>query len=289
MFVPTPINAVQRRNYVYRQFLREQWDPSEAVLIFVVGSKTGPRLEEDLNLTSIYEEQQSTGMSIVVTPCRDMGDEVNNANGTSSTTCKVYEAVKYVYQHYDAEYCFRGADDAYVNLRKFFSVVSTFPPERNTWWMGRLRVPTDPHKHFDMVVQRQPELFKLYGQFMFGQYMLGCGYVFTWNVAEHIAKWVIPPHQTNAEDVIVGMWLNPFQIEKISDYFNFDYMDEMRKYNERSKQGILVHYVLTETEWNSIDNNGTIHVSDGLEGTFPLPSLEVLRRDAKKHAVRRRP
>ena len=273
MFVPTPIDAVRKRAFVYRQFLREKWNPSDAIIVFVVGSKTGPRLEEDLNMTSIVAEQ-SAGIPIFVSDCRDYGDEVNNANGTSSTTCKVYEGVKYAYQHYDAEYLFRGADDAYVNLKLFFEVAETIAEERKPWWMGQLRVPTDHIRSHDLHLSKQPSLQKLYGMFMFGQYMLGCGYVFTWDVAEHIAKWTIPPHQTYAEDVIVGMWLNPFRIEKIHDEPNFDYLDAMRRYNVAAKKAILIHYVLTEREWNSIDDAGTMHVSDGLEGTFVLPPLQ---------------
>ncbi len=273
MFVPTPIDAVRKRARVYRQFLRERWNSSDAIIVFVVGSKAGPRLEEDLNMTSIVAEQ-SAGIPIFVSNCRDYGDEVNNANGTSSTTCKVYEGVKYAYQHYDAEYLFRGADDAYVNLKPFFEVAATIAPERKPWLMGQLRVPTDNVRSHDLQLSKQPALQKLYGMFMFGQYMLGCGYVFTWDVAEHIAKWTIPPHQTYAEDVIVGMWLNPFRIEKIHDEPNFDYLDAMRKYHVAAKTAILIHYVLTEREWNSIDDAGVFHVSDGLEGKFVLPPLQ---------------
>lgn len=71
----------------------------------------------------------------------------------------------------------------------------------------------------------------------------------------------------------MGMWLNPFRIEKIHDEPNFDYLDAMRKYNVRIKVAILIHYVLTEREWNSIDDAGALHVSDGLEGSFVLPPL----------------
>ncbi len=140
--------------------------------------------------------------------------------------------------------------------------------------MGQLRVPTDHVRSHDLQLSKQPALQKLYGMFMFGQYMLGCGYVFTWDVAEHIAKWTIPPHQTYAEDVIVGMWLNPFRIEKITDEPNFDYLDAMRRYHVVAKSAILIHYVLTEREWNSIDDAGVFHVSDGLEGKFVLPPLQ---------------
>eukprot|EP00598_Pedospumella_elongata_P011747 CAMPEP_0185013384 /NCGR_PEP_ID=MMETSP1098-20130426/98778_1 /TAXON_ID=89044 /ORGANISM="Spumella elongata, Strain CCAP 955/1" /LENGTH=149 /DNA_ID=CAMNT_0027542451 /DNA_START=379 /DNA_END=828 /DNA_ORIENTATION=+ len=133
-------------------------------------------------------------LPIFVSDCRDYGDEVNNANGTSSTTCKVYEGVKYVYQHYDAEYLFRGADDAYVNLKLFFEVAETIAPERKPWWLGQLRVRTDHVRSHDLHLSKQPALQKLYGMFMFGQYMLGCWDVFTWK-AEHIAKLTIPPHQ----------------------------------------------------------------------------------------------
>jgi len=273
MFVPTPIKAVQKRSFVYRQFLRERWNATDAVIFFVVGSKTGPRLEEDMDMTSVAAEQ-ARGIPIIVTDCRDYGDEIDNANGTSSTTCKVYESVKYAYLHYDAEYLFRGADDAYVNLKHFFRVADAISPSRKPWWMGQVRVPLNPRIHHDLLLDKQPQLRKLYGLYMFGQYMLGCGYVWTWDVTEHVAKWTIPPHQTYAEDVIVGMWLNPFRIEWIDDEPNFTYLDGMRRWHEPSKLGILVHYVNTAEDWSSIDDEGRLHVSTGQEGTYRLPPLD---------------
>jgi hypothetical protein len=274
IFIPTPIDAVLRRYYVYRQFLREKWDPSIVQLFFVVGTKTGKYLEQDLNMTSIYEEQQATGARFLLSQCRDFGDEENNGNGTSSTTCKVYEGVKYAYEHYDAEYCFRGADDSFINIHAFLEVTSTMNPHRAPWIMGQLRVPVNPHQNFDLLLNRQPELMKIYGQYIFGQYMLGCGYVFTWDVARFIATWTIPPHDTNPEDVIVGMWLNPFRIEKISDHYQFDYLNIMRKYNVPNRTITLIHYVNTASDWDSIDENGTFHLLDGLYGHFPVMRLD---------------
>ena len=63
----------------------------QAVLIFVLGTKTGERLESDIDTSSV---RRLDGARYIFTPCRDMGDEWDNPNGTSATTCKVYEAYK---------------------------------------------------------------------------------------------------------------------------------------------------------------------------------------------------
>ena len=58
----------------------------------------------------------------------------------------------------------------------------------------------------------QPALRELYGLYQFGQLMYGMGFVMSIDVVEFIGAWTIPPHQTWIEDVMVGMWLKPFQI-----------------------------------------------------------------------------
>ena len=80
-----------RRGFVHRQFVREGWRADQAVLIFVLGTKTGERLESDIDTSSV---RRLDGARYIFTPCRDMGDEWDNPNGTSATTCKVYEAYK---------------------------------------------------------------------------------------------------------------------------------------------------------------------------------------------------
>ena len=53
MFVPTPIQWGDRRRPVLKQFVREQWTDRQAILIFVLGTKTGERLEYDLDTSAV--------------------------------------------------------------------------------------------------------------------------------------------------------------------------------------------------------------------------------------------
>jgi hypothetical protein len=212
MFIPTPVPWTERRSHVLKQFLREKWTRSQAVLVFVFGTRTGPRLEEEIDVSSVKQEMVP-GVDYFFSSCRDLGDEANNPNGTSSTTCKVYEACKYIVQHYEAEYVWRGADDSYVNLKRFFQEKDTLPSTR--LFLGFMRKAMEPTPDLQLH-DTHPKLQELFGIYQFGQYMMGLGFVFSWDVAEFIGTWAIPPHQTWCEDVMVGMWLNPFQIQWVS-------------------------------------------------------------------------
>ena len=239
MFVPSPIQWEGRRRPILRQFLRENWGSSQAQLIFVLGTKTGDRLEKDLD-TSVV--QQHPGAVYLFTGCRDFGDERNNPNGTSSTTCKVYEACVHIAQRYDAKYVWRGSDDSYVNLKLFFRLIPTLPKER--LYMGFLRKAQEPMR--DLLLEKQPKLAELFNLYQFGGYMGGAGYVLSGDVAEFIGTLEIPPHLTWCEDVMVGMWLNPFRITKLQILDIPGYA---------SLPPLLVHYMHTEW-WYAIPEDG---------------------------------
>ena len=244
MFVPTPIEWEDRRRPILRQFLREKWTTSQVILIFVFGTKTGERLEKDLD-TSVV--QQHPGAKYLFTECRDFGDELNNPNGTSSTTCKVYETCVHITKHYQTKYVWRGADDSYINLKLFFRMMPTLPPER--LYMGRYRdVSWYTGRDKDLLLERQPRLISVFGLFQFGGYMHGEGYVFSHDVAEFIGTLSIPPHLTWCEDVMVGMWLNPFRITK---------MDFHTLPGYGNGPPLLVHYMRSEW-WYMIEQDGTL-------------------------------
>jgi hypothetical protein len=253
MFVPSPIQWESRRRPVLQQFLRENWSSSQAQLIFVFGTKTGERLEKDLD-TSVV--QQHPGAKYLFTECRDFGDERNNPNGTSSTTCKVYEACVYIAQRYDAKYVWRGSDDSYINLKLFFRLIPTLPKER--LYMGYLREAQEPMR--DLLLETQPKLAELFNLHQFGGYMGGAGYVLSGDVVDFIGTLQIPPHLTWCEDVMVGMWLNPFRITKlqIPDIPNF-----------ASLPPLLVHYMHTEW-WFAIPEDGAFWPPFTEEKPLPL-------------------
>jgi hypothetical protein len=99
IFVPSPVPWEERRQRVYTQFAREGWQSQQAILVFVFGTKAGIGLSESVDTSGIAEYP---GVRNAFTCCRDEGDEPNNPDDTSSTTCKVYEALKYIARHYES-------------------------------------------------------------------------------------------------------------------------------------------------------------------------------------------
>ena len=253
MFVPTPVQWGARRAFVTRQFLREGWNRSQAVLLYVLGTRTGDRLEYAIDTSGV---QRAPGVDYLFSGCRDFGDERQNPNGTSSTTCKVYEACAHIARRFRADYVWRGADDTYVNLQLFFREMMAFLP-RSRLYMGGLRRADTVVE--DLQLSRSPALQRLFGLLQYGEYMAGLGYVLSGDVAEFIGTFRIPPHQTWCEDVMVGMWLNPFQITKIHvpdipGYTIGGFNDEL----DPTKKVLGVHYMKPEW-WDLIDKNGDIH------------------------------
>lgn len=249
MFIPSPMQWTDRRNAVYTQFAREKWTQDQVSLMFIIGDRSGEKLADAVDTSNLTEYPLATN---VIVRCRDYGDEFNSADDTSGTTCKVYEALKYIVANYEAKYVWRGADDSYVNLRYFFArVMPTIPTTR--LFLGRLRRTDLPQT--DLLLSLQPNLQKMLGIYQFGQYMHGMGFVFSYDVADFIASLKIPPHLTWCEDVMVGMWLLPFQIA----FMDYPDMHEPLQSGpaEPGKQYLLIHR-MTPEQWGSIDNNGTL-------------------------------
>jgi hypothetical protein len=247
MFVPSPMQWWARRRPVVRQFLRERWTSDQVVLIFVFGTREGPRLEQELDTS---HAEMLPGAKYIFTGCRDLGDAPNNPNGTSSTTCKVYEACVHIAQHYDAKYVWRGADDSYVNLQLFFRLMPLLPSTR--LYLGRYRDASRPDSEDLQLVNHQPMIQPLFGLYQFGGYMSGMGFLFSYDVAEFIGTLSIPPHQTWCEDVMVGMWLNPFRITK---------MDFSATPGFKSNPPLVVHYMKREW-WYAIRDDGALIVDE---------------------------
>ncbi len=210
------------------------------------------------------------GATNVYVPCRDAGDEFNNANGTSSTTCKVFEAVKYITAQYQAEYVWRVGDDAYLNLTIFFEMVSLnlFPKTR--LYLGKLRKPmTSWGREKDLLLEKQPALHNLYGTYKFGQYMVGYGWALSWDVADFLASVKIPPRLTWCEDVIVGFWLNPFDIEFFDVNKAWDRppdweyllcnVDTCKRPQNQNMKFILIHY-MSQQDWDDVYATGALRM-----------------------------
>ena len=260
VFIPSPIQTPERRYYVNRQFQREQWKSSEVKILWVFGSKTGTQLENSLNYTSVFHEPLMKEDEILITQCRDFGDEFNNPNGTSGTTCKTYFAIKYIYEHYDAEFIWRGADDAYLNLKLFFQLIPKLPKERI--WIGQKRSTWNP---FDLNLKNQPNLQQLYGiPQLSTNYMLGMGFAFSYDIVELLATFKFIPHLTWCEDVMVGMWLMMFPINRVNSWLFINRagssgnpipLDE----TTGNLTVLLLHYMEPEN-WDHIYDDGIIFI-----------------------------
>ena len=248
MFVPSPVPWEERRQHVYRQFEREHWKDKQVALLFVFGNRSGGGLQGYVNTSGVVQYPRATN---VIVNCRDYGDEYDGLDDTSGTTCKVYKSMQYVAANYQAKYVWRGADDSYVNLKYFFSIMPTLPHAR--LFFGSLRKVGNVQS--DLLLSNQPQLAALFGLRQFGQYMMGSGFVMSYDVVDFLASLKIPPHLTWCEDVMVGMWLNPFQIEF---RHSPDIIDQASGLASLGKIYLLVHRMLPE-QWVRIDSRGVFY------------------------------
>ena len=254
MFVPSPIPWEDRRALVTRQFLREGWNRSQVVLIYVLGTRAGERLETGLDTSGV---KRVPGVEYLFTGCRDMGDEPDNPNGTSATTCKVYEACVHIAKTFNARYVWRGADDTYVNLKLFVHDMMGFLP-RKRLYMGFFRKAAEIQP--DLLLSRWPKLQELFSLYQWPGYMSGSGYLLSGDVAEFIGTLKIPPKQTWCEDIMVSFWITPFQITKlhvpdIPGYTIGSAVDGL----DTAKKVVHVHYMERDW-WDRIDDDGVIHI-----------------------------
>ncbi len=249
MFIPSPVPWEGRRKQVYTQFEREGWKLDKVALLFFFGSRAGEKLRDTIDTSGVVKYPRAVN---VVVYCRDEGDEYNNPDDTSGTTCKVYEALKYIAANYEAKYVWRGADDSFVNLPYFFSnVMPTIPTKR--LYLGRLRRADAPAQ--DLLLSHQPRLQELFGIYQFGQYMSGMGYMLSYDVADFVGSLKIPPHLTWCEDLMVGMWLNPFQITFMN---HPGFHEQGERPADLGKDYLLVHR-MTPAQWQRIDETGKLY------------------------------
>ena len=219
IYIPTPIAWAARRRLVLNQFLRESH--ARVHLLFFFGTKQGPNLELEVdNIASARREAMQhkalhPRVQYIFTECRDYGDEENNPNGTSSTTCKVYEALRYIahaYKDSPPRYIWRGADDSYLDIQLFRDHVMPFIQSCRLF-LGRLRFPRPDGSSDLELLPDQPNLYTLYGLKKFGKYMLGMGFCMSWDVVHFIGTAPIPPRLTWCEDVIVSHWLLFYDVD----------------------------------------------------------------------------
>lgn len=240
VFVPTALPSYHRRFLVHRQFEREGWNASDAVLIFVYGTRRGASTENDTDL-SVQHYAQAHNLLV---DCPDQDATPYDAI-ESSTTCKVLEALKHIVRAYAADHVFRGADDTYVNLRHFLSPghLATLPVRR--LYYGEIRgagaIANDALKaYFNGITQYDP-------------FASGGGYAMSYDVAEHLAEQKIRLKTSAPEDVVVGMWMRVAEIQWVhmgEQYLLYGFGRPLLP----GRDYLVVHY-MPDHLWDAIDTN----------------------------------
>ena len=260
IYIPSPIAWRERRTRVLRKMRRELGNSTHVYIVF--GTRSGSRLEReasDLNLARQEAEREADPrIRYLFTECRDTGDEYNNANGTSSTTCKTYQAIRHIAKAYTASpprFVWRGADDAYLNLNVFREHVA---PKLQTCrlFFGALNFPS-PHDRQDLVLDTtQPNLYALFGLKKFGKYMYGMGFLMSWDVVQLIGLAQIPPRLVAPEDVVVSQWLLFHDVDwtDIMDVApetameNVDHPEWRKQYTH-----LLVAHKISPAQWDALE------------------------------------
>jgi hypothetical protein len=94
----------------------------------------------------------------------------------------------------------------------------------------------------------------LFGLHQFGQYMTGCGYLLSFDVADFIASFKTPPHLTWREDVMVDMWLDPFQITFMH---SSQFVEQDKRPSGTGTDYILIHR-MRHNQWERIAQTGKL-------------------------------
>ena len=271
IYIPSPIEWHGRREHVLRKMRSEL--RGDTHLYFVFGTRAGPLLERETELLDSGRAEAALETDVRVrylfTNCRDNGDEVNNPNGTSSTTCKTYEALRYVARAYAASpplFVWRGADDAYLDLHVFRTLVV---PKLQTCrlFLGQLQFP-QPWNREDLDLSvHQPRLYGLFGVKKLAKYMYGMGFCMSWDVVRFLGLGTIPPHLTFPEDVIVSQWLVYYDVDwkDIGDVdpgvgmYSVDH--DFLKYIPQWPRALLVAHKLNDAQWDALQERPDGNVS----------------------------
>ena len=257
IYIPSPAQWEARRRQVMRKMRPEL---GGAHVWFIVGTLDGPRLERQAQgLAAVRKEAAEEPSPLVryrFVPCRDFGDEPDNPNGTSSTTCKTYEALKFIAAHYASDpprFVWRGADDAYLDLGVFRARIA---PRLQTCrlFFGRVRFPTPLDSQDLELYPRQPKLYALFGISKFGKYVAGMGFLMSWDVVQFVGQSPIPPRLTWCEDVMVGQWLLFYDIDFV-DFRSVNPRVGMVNGDEPPEHfpAILLAHRLSKAQWTALE------------------------------------
>jgi hypothetical protein len=264
VMMPSPVHWRNRRDPINKIYDQQQWPAHKVQFFYVLGSRENSDPNSLVNMSTLYDEMEDykyfQNLRYYVSDCIDFKDDENNPKGVSGTSCKVFRGLQYVSNTYrNYKYVWRGADDAYINLQTFFfKVMPTLDKNPNpAIYMGKLFRNTE-YNYLLNIGLYKPYLRDSWHVSDFGDYMFGMGFLLSQPVVDMIAKWNIEPWQTWCEDVVVGEWLRPFQIDWIHAKDRGWMMDHRWAFDATNCQKqLLVHYP-EKGDWEDIDALGNM-------------------------------
>ena len=245
IFVPSPVEWESRRKFIYSQFRKEGWVREKAVLLFVFGNRTGNDLS---GMVDVSSATRYSGAVNVVLNCMNTDERLKEPDDTAGMVCKLYKSLKYIHANYQANYVWRADSDSYINLIYFFNVVMP-SLQRSRLFMGGLL-------NNNNVFDDSPLLKSLFGLTHPGYYMRGGGFLMSFDVVDFIASLKIPPHLTSHDDVMMGMWLRPFQITFLHTPL---YIEQLDGVAQPGVDYLVIHRMQPE-QWENIDSSGRLRI-----------------------------
>ncbi|XP_045163167.2 beta-1,3-galactosyltransferase 6-like [Mercenaria mercenaria] len=186
-----------------RNVIRETWAqalPNGASVRFVVGCKNLP--EETLK--NIKQEEKIH---------RDLLMLEDIEESYSSLTKKLISTLKWVNNHVKYNFFMKVDEDSFVRVEKILDELLTKPQEKLYWGFF------DGRAHVKRSGKWAEKDFVLCDRYL--PYALGGGYVISKDLVAYVAKNADLFKQLNNEDVSLGTWLGPLDVNRIHDV-NFD-------------------------------------------------------------------
>lgn len=194
-------------HYGVRNIIRESWAqalPNGATVRFVIGRRNLPE-ETDEN---VEQEEKVHGDLLLL-------DDIEESY--SSLTKKLLSMFKWVNGHVKYNFLMKVDEDSFVRVENILDELLSKPQERLYWGFF------DGRAHVKRTGKWSEKNFILCDRYL--PYALGGGYVISKDLVVYVAKHADLLKQLNNEDVSLGTWLGPLDINRIHDVnFNTEYM-----------------------------------------------------------------
>lgn len=190
-------------HYGVRNIIRESWAqtlPNGAAVRFVVGRRNLPEETEE----NVKQEEKVHGDLLLL-------DDIEESY--SSLTKKLLSTLKWVNRHVKYNFLMKVDEDTFVRVENILDELVSKPQERLYWGFF------DGRAHVKRMGKWSETNFVLCDRYL--PYALGGGYVISKDLVMYVAKHADILKQLNNEDVSLGTWLGPLDINRIHDV-NFD-------------------------------------------------------------------